>query len=395
MRFEEKNMSKKLKRSILVLLMPAMLLALAGCSGISVPSEENEQPGDTVSETDNTAVTEEKKTDSPEVDPIDAYTPLLTHFFRLVSDPYGEDDDSDGSLGVQENARIMEDSALDGIGYIIEDLSGDGIPELAVGTLPEYGGQINALYTLVDGEPRFVFEGWYRSRYMYLGEGRFFYYGSNGAAETGKGIVTLTGDGTTLRRDGEGFYFTQLCDGEIRVYYNETGIWDLAQSEESDMSLDDFWAWEPAQENLPMVSFSSYAAANGYEFPQHDDGLAVHAEWADGALTETSEYEIFIADDGEYSTDVLFITVRPLTDFKLMSLSVREVYDDGSVSYVSEPLYSMENLIPDRPLVARMVFPGDTPAYGISYVDDYGDGKTHFLTVEISGEDGSLILRET
>ena len=194
----------------------------------------------------------------------------------------------------------------------------------------------------------------------------------------------------------ESFYFTQLGgDGEIHVYYNETASWDPSQSEESEITLDDFWAWEPVGEDLPMVSFSSYAVDNGYEYTEHDDGVPVYAEWADDALTEMSDYETFIADDGEYSIDVLFLTVRPLANFELMALSVREVYDDGTVSYAAEPLYSLESLIPGRPLVVRMAFPGDTTAYGISYVDEYGDGMTHCLTVEVSGEDGSLILRET
>lgn len=390
-------MSGKVKRLILALLAAAMLLSLAGCSGASSSSEETAQPDDTVSDTsdtDDTAEVEEKKADRPEVDAIDAYAPLLEHFYTLVSDPYGEYDDIPGEMGVLEAARTMVGDALDGIGYAIEDISGDGVPELVVGILPEYGGQINAVYTLVDGEPQFVFEGWYRNSYSYLGEGRFFYYASGGAEETGQGVVFLTRDASAL--EVESFYFTQLGgDEEIHVYYNETGSWDPTQSEESEMTLDDFWAWEPACENLPMVSFSSYAADNGYEYTEHDDGLAVHAEWADDALTEMSDYETFIADDGEYSIDVLFSTVRPLADFELMALSIREVYDDGTVSYAAESIYSLESLMPDRPLVVRMAISGDTPAYGISYVDEYGDGMTHCLTVEVSGEDGSLILRET
>lgn len=395
-------MSGKLKRLILTLFVAAMLLSTAGCGGASSFSEETAMSADTVSDTTDTgdmaAVEKDilvpEKEDGPEVDAIDAYAPLLEHFYMLVSDPYGEDDNSDGGMGVQENARAMEDSALEGIGYTIKDLSGDGIPELAVGTLPEYGGQINAVYTLVDGKPQFVFEGWYRNSYSYLGEGRFFYYGSGGVAETGQGVVSLTRDATVL--EVESFYFTQPgSDGKIYVYYNETGSWDPAQSEKSEMDLDDFLAWKPADEDLPMISFSSYAADNGYEYTKHDDGLAVYAEWADDALTEMSDYETFIADDGEYSVDVLFSAVRPLADFKLMALSIKEVYDDGTVSYAAEPLYSLEHLIPDGPLVVRMSFPGDMPAYGISYVDEYGDGMTHCLTVEISGEDGSLILQET
>ena len=78
-----------------------------------------------------------------------------------------------------------------------------------------------------------------------------------------------------------------------------------------------------------------------------------------------------------------------------MRLTIQEIYEDGTVSYASKPIYSLDRLTPERPLVVCMTFPGDTPTYGISYVDESGDGMMHHLTVEISGEDGTLLLRES
>lgn len=189
------------------------------------------------------------------------YEELVERFYTLVADPYGFVDIAEyGEFGVIESARAMEDHALEGMGYTIEDLIGDGIPELVVGTLPEYGGQINAVYTLVDGQPQFVFEGWYRSSYSYLGDGRFSYYGSCSASETGQGSFSLSKDGTTL--NCEDFYFTRAAEedySDFKVYYNTTGSWDIAKSQESDMSLEMFWAFEPSYEELPLTSFADYA----------------------------------------------------------------------------------------------------------------------------------------
>lgn len=78
-----------------------------------------------------------------------------------------------------------------------------------------------------------------------------------------------------------------------------------------------------------------------------------------------------------------------------MRLTIQEIYEDGTVSYTSKPIYSLDRLTPERPLVVRMTFPSDTPTYGISCVDESGDGMTHHLTVAVSGEDGTLLLRET
>lgn len=321
---------------------------------------------------------------------VTAYEELVERFYTLAADPYSIVDIAEyGEFGVIESARSLEDNALDGMGYTIEDLSGDGIPELVVGTLPEYGGQINAVYTLVDGQPQLVFEGWHRSSYSYLGDGRFYYYGSGGASETGQGFFRLSKDGTTL--NCEEFYFTHAAeedDSDLRVYYNTTGSWDIAASQESDMSLEMFWELEPSYEELPLESFAVYAAEQGPEAP-------VQVHWAELWLNGNDDYEKFVADDGEYAANVLFTAKRTVIDFELMQLTIREISEDGTVSYDSKPIYSLDRLTPERSLIIRMTFPGDTPTYGISYVDESGDGMMHRLTVEVSGADGTLLLRET
>lgn len=121
----------------------------------------------------------------------------------------------------------------------------------------------------------------------------------------------------------------------------------------------------------------------------------MQAHWAELWLHGITDYEKFVADDGEHSAEVLFTAKRVVTDFELMRMTIREAYDDGTVSYAAEPIYSMERLTPERPLVVRTIFLGDTPTYGISYVDETGDGMMHCLTVDVSGDDGTLLLRET
>ena len=154
------------------------------------------------------------------------------------------------------------------------------------------------------------------------------------------------------------------------------------------MSLEEFRTCEPPYEVLPLTSFADYTAKRGSEGP-------VQVYWAELWLHGITDYEKFVADDGEYSTDVLFTVKRTVTDFELMRLTIREIYEDGTASYASEPIYSLERLTPERPLVVHMTFPGDTPAYGISYVDESRDRMTHRLMIEISGEDGTLSLQET
>ena len=68
-------------------------------------------------------------------------------------------------------------------------------------------------------------------------------------------ITTRPEAGTRL--ECESFLFTSLNrDGHLDVYYNETGSWDPAESEKSDMTAEDFWALDPAGEPLPLTPFS-------------------------------------------------------------------------------------------------------------------------------------------
>ena len=106
--------------------------------GLQVPEKGDKKPVDT-------------KDPEQATDPDLAYSELVERFRALVSDPFGQDSDEPGEMGVLESARAAGDNAVYEMGYLIEDLSGDGIPELAVGGL---NGMTNALYTLVDGKPK-------------------------------------------------------------------------------------------------------------------------------------------------------------------------------------------------------------------------------------------------
>ena len=116
--------------------------------GLTVPEKGGKKPVGTK---------DPEQTSEQATDPDLAYGELVERFRALVSDPFGQDSDKPGEMGVLETARAAGDNAVYEMGYLIEDLSGDGIPELAVGGL---NGMTNALYTLVDGKPELVFEGW-------------------------------------------------------------------------------------------------------------------------------------------------------------------------------------------------------------------------------------------
>ena len=65
---------------------------------------------------------------------------------------------------------------------------------------------------------------------------------------------------------------------------------------------------------------------------------------------------------------------------------------NDTLTYSARELYTLTSLTPERPLVVTMVFYGDTPNNGISYVD--ANGQVRRFALGQSGMDGSLYLNE-
>lgn len=384
-----------MKRYVACLLNILMLATMTACGGqpavnsspsgeesspVCIPDQQIPEQGDKKPIITKDLEQASEQTIAPEL----AYSELVEHFRALVSDPFGQDSDKPGDMGVLEMARAVGDNAVYEMGYLIEDLSGDGIPELAVGGLY---GMTNALYTLVDGKPKLIFEGWYRNSYIYMGDGHFYYYGDNSAAENGQGVFYLTKDGTEL--ECESFLFTGLnSDGNHVVYYNETGSWDPLESEKSDMTAEEFWALDPAGEPLPLTPFSGTGgeSANESEFPVSVQYLT---EVGDG------DYDWVTLYDGPDACCLLFTTDSRVTDMSILNLFVEDVADDGTVTF-SATLpgndCQWETMTPNMLIAVQLIFPDTLPAYGISYRDVEGDLRR--FTIELSGYDGSILLRE-
>ena len=119
---------------------------------------------------------------------------------------------------------------------------------------------------------------------------------------------------------------------------------------------------------------------------------SVIVEMADmNAIADTPHDECSI-EGAEPRTSIVFRTSTEIMDFTVLGLIINEVGEDGTLDAAVRKLYTQEHLTPDSPLVVHLTFYGDLPTYGISYVDT--DGETVYKTVEISGEDGSLILND-
>ena len=102
--------------------------------------------------------------------------------------------------------------------------------------------------------------------------------------------------------------------------------------------------------------------------------------------------DIYYAEGANAENMIVFRTETPVTDFTVLSLFIKTFDADGVPEYLVTERYHLDELTPEHPFLASLVFNGDLPNNGISYVDH--EGKERWFSVELSGKDGSLFLNE-
>ena len=254
----------------IVLLILSLLLVLSSCALRDV--EDGTRPDTEAMTEEATEVgSETEAEDAPIIDYEGVYKPVIDEFYKIYSGQFDMDNLPDGATAVVDAVASSEFSGtLPDVGYLIYDLSGDGVPELIFGSVPtgeaaEYiGTMIYALYVIDDGEAKCTLSSWNRSSFHVM-EGGLFYQGSGSAAHSAYGIFSLSADGReTYCRD---YWFSFELDGDrydLRVWYNTVGEMDVGVSELLDMTLDEFDAKRSELRGrtyvLPLVHFEDYMA---------------------------------------------------------------------------------------------------------------------------------------
>ncbi|MBP3468709.1 MAG: hypothetical protein J6K26_04255 [Lachnospiraceae bacterium] len=401
----------------LLLLFSLMVFPVAGCamkeaSGESGNERDEQETTEEEATEDETVQETESGQEAEQVDPAenienvglensddmqtlmpDAYLELIESYASMLA---GEDIWIDGSTGVWELVNGDAADAAAHVGLTFEDMNQDGIPELIIGyqdgeTDNIFCNQILAVYSYVDERAALILEGWARNRYYYLGNGEFLCSGSSGASSSCIEICAYEEERLVVRD----FYFTEIMDDnyeEIGVYYNTTGEWDVASSELLPMSVDEFWQIEEEYET-EIVNLKLIPLEKGQDYSEaYSAALStVNVAWAED-VPYAEDMESFTADETEFAGSVVFFTYGRVRDFKILSLTLEEVAEDGTISFSTEEIYSRESLTKDSPLLVKLAFFGTIPSYGISYVDE--NGATRNYAIAESGKDGSVILWE-
>lgn len=319
------------------------------------------------------------------------YAPLLSSFRDQLS---GDAEATELTAFAEAIMSAEDGDASSFVGYRIEDVNDDGVKELLIGEV-DAGGTIEqsaqgnalyAMYTLVENEPTIVLEGWARNRYTRMAQkNMFFHEGSGGAAYGIYAVYTFEPGADALTcRD---FWFTAPKDDEqteIGYYHNTVGDILPSESEELDVSPDDFWSSSSrlGEEtvHIGFLPFSQYG----------NDVLIGTADMLIDGYSADDVYKT--GEDGEAYTAVAFTSPRGVTDFTVYALTVTDIDEDGHLVCDKEAIAVCGDLFEEHPLIMDMQFMGDLPEYGVSYTDAEGTPKEY--TVNVSGRDGTLSLGE-
>lgn len=98
-----------------------------------------------------------------------------------------------------------------------------------------------------------------------------------------------------------------------------------------------------------------------------------------------------VVSDDDYCTWVMFTARRPVTDFQVLALEMKDL-DNEEIAFDTESVYEMDELNPEEPVRISLTFWGDMPNNGIAFTDE--DDETHCFAVDMSGENGELYLWE-
>ncbi len=168
------------------------------------------------------------------------YREKLDYFYNILSNGGVEDwEYGKGEVGLMEIAdyKAGGDEALASVGYTIQDLSGDGIPELLIMNVsnpgsspPAKGSSILALFSSSDGTPTLTFEGWSRNQYTFYERDKIYNTGSNGASNQVYIINQLSLDGKSL--ECLNYYITQPKENDPQTegFFSGFRMWTMSKS---------------------------------------------------------------------------------------------------------------------------------------------------------------------
>ena len=110
--------------------------------------------------------------------------------------------------------------------------------------------------------------------------------------------------------------------------------------------------------------------------------------YADYAPEDFNAYHAYWNDGADYITSIGF---TPSETLRNVRFGILDWFETESWQ-MSDVLFEIEEMDPEHPFLAQVIFWGDMTTYGISFDDESGEER-HYA-VSVSGKDGSLVCTE-
>ena len=233
----------------------------------SEDSAEASQPDNTTE--DSAKATETDESDEPDtiyLKPGNTYQDILDNAYTVITNRGADIVEADEifmSVGIWEaGIGRSTDEALAGIGYTFYDVDGNGIEELIIMDTDEdsdiWDNRILTMYSLLDGKPVLVIDGWARNRYYLLNDGTFYNEGSGGAAYTIFATYRMAADGVSI--EVIDYYFSDYRDDSFKEYWLAEGNWGWFHNTTGVHKKDESEWMEFENEDVPWEMMENYIA---------------------------------------------------------------------------------------------------------------------------------------
>ena len=324
------------------------------------------------------------------------YGKLVEGIYNFVNDGNMDKMPQQGMTGIYElRDRMGYVDALNMLGYTLQDINNDKVPELIFAILDNekqgkgyYGKDIYAVYTFVDGKIKFVDEGWSRSRLRLLPQDMLSKRTciDDNDMEWVLEMKDLLRDGSL--RQGETFY-TKVEDGRCNVYRKYLDVHDTFVTQKTSMHFDDMMNIDLGAQKLELLPLAEYSS-RGFKglVMQHLNCMGLH-ELQDNRV-DLSAYEHVYVDNPSQGAEVLFSSNTSLASFEVLDLqgdSSRVIYSKGLLKPEEKLVLHLESFETDPELDYETVIKN-----GICFRDDTGSLRKFAIRAKVM--DGSVYLEE-
>lgn len=407
------------------------VVSLAGC-GNSPSVEGNTQTQTSVTVEDKAVDTTEpaekdnateQVEDTPKVDPeaepqaepqawldfyLEMYAGVLNETYEYIRDfDFVEYDYNDDQYGIFENVNYgaRDRNTLEAVGYTLMDITGDGQPELLI-VAPDYeydpegtaGSEVLNIYGLNNSEPWLFKTGYGRDRLAILDDNTVLEIASMSSFSTGLGVYQYFTKPVGVEEiERIMSYAFEENNYEERYFRTKGDSWEYDETQELDMTEEDFWnminEYESRERVMDITLFKDYKYTGSKQYPAYSKEAVVSGYWADDTMPAIADYVDPAIDIYSWQgKPVVFSTNTTVYDFTLWAVELYDVDDEGNPLFYSGDIIHMGKFTPEEDKLLLLEFIGDTPNFAVSYRE--ADGTFKRFTVEVSGKDGSILLSE-